>query len=48
MVLFPLAGIGFIFVEQECKAFQQRRQFEQQIGEIDAIANPLRRDYDSH
>jgi Flp pilus assembly protein TadB len=48
MVLFPLAGIGFIFVEQECKAYKQRKKFQQQIDEIDMIARRLRSDYDSH
>jgi hypothetical protein len=49
VVLFPLAGIGFIFVEQEYKAVcNQRKQFKEQMDEMEAISNRLRRDYDSH
>ena len=49
VVLFPLAGIGLVFVEQECKAaLNQKRQFKEQIDEIEAIMDRVRSNYDSH
>ncbi len=49
VVLFPLAGLGFIFVEQECKeALNQRREFHRQIKEMEAIMDRVRTNYDSH
>jgi len=48
VVLFPLAGIGLILVEQECKAaLNQKRQFKQQIDEMETIMDRLRSNYDS-
>ncbi|CAN5407192.1 hypothetical protein BH10CYA1_BH10CYA1_01120 [soil metagenome] len=49
VVLFPLAGLGFIFVEQECKAaLNQKRQFKRHIDEMEAIMDRVRSNYDSH
>jgi hypothetical protein len=49
VVLFPLAGLGFIFVEQECKeALNQKRHFNRQIEEMEAIMERVRTNYDSH
>ncbi|MBS1952820.1 MAG: hypothetical protein JST89_01400 [Cyanobacteria bacterium SZAS-4] len=49
VVLFPLAGLGFIFVEQECKAaLNQRRQFNQQIKEMEVIMARVRTNLDSN
>lgn len=49
VVLLPLAGLGFIFVEQECKeVLNQRRQFNLQIEEMEAIMDRVRNNYDSH
>ena len=49
VVLFPLAGIGFIFVEQECKAaLNQKREFKQKIDEMEAIMDRVRSNYERH
>lgn len=48
VVLFPLAGIGFIFVEQECKAaLNQRKEFKRQLDEMEAIMARVRDNYDN-
>lgn len=48
VVLFPLAGIGLIFVEQECKAaLNQRKEFKRQIDEMEAIMARVRDNYDN-
>ncbi|MBS2003201.1 MAG: hypothetical protein JST44_16935 [Cyanobacteria bacterium SZAS LIN-5] len=48
VVLFPLAGIGFIFVEQECKAaLNQRKEFKRQLDEMEAIMARVRHNYDN-
>ncbi len=47
VVLFPLAGIGFVLIEQEFKAaFKQRKQFNRQIDEMEAIMARVRSNYD--
>jgi hypothetical protein len=48
VLFFPIASLGLIYVEQECKsAFRQKKQFKRQIDEMEVIMEQLRRIYDA-